>query len=214
MSSQNPLLLKDELSKVKSKLEKAEIAEDIEKLKKQEKVISSYLQSNNNENFNSKKRLFEKNLILESELIFTTLNSAGNEKMKVLEKKYDYLIIDESCQSTEPSSIIPLHHNIDRIIMVGDHKQLSATTFADKSENSNYSKSLFERLVNNNHSVIFLDTQYRMHPKICSIISKSFYESKLLTAESVVASIGKHFIYRTFKESTCFSFFSVAGRVS
>jgi len=50
--------------------------------------------------------------------------------------------------------------------MVGDHKQLAATTFSENARETNYSRSLFERLMLNGFSKTMLTEQYRMHPDI------------------------------------------------
>jgi superfamily I DNA and/or RNA helicase len=39
--------------------------------------------------------------------------------------------------------------------------------------------SIFEKLINSGAPICFLDTQYRMHPQIGSIVSKNFYDSML-----------------------------------
>ena len=44
--------------------------------------------------------------------------------------KFDYLIIDEAGQATEPTSLIPFAKNAEKVILAGDHKQLQATVFS------------------------------------------------------------------------------------
>jgi superfamily I DNA and/or RNA helicase len=49
----------------------------------------------------------ENNLILKSQIICITLSMAGIEKMNLVKGMFDYLIVDEACQSIEPSCLIP-----------------------------------------------------------------------------------------------------------
>jgi senataxin len=59
---------------------------------------------------------------------------AGSSKLEKFRDKFEYLIVDEACQSTEPSVMIPFVHCPKRVILVGDQKQLPATTFSGNSE--------------------------------------------------------------------------------
>ncbi|KAI5170015.1 hypothetical protein PAEPH01_1176 [Pancytospora epiphaga] len=99
--------------------------------------------------------------------------------------KFEYLIVDEACQATEPSTLIPMKYNFSKVILVGDPKQLPPTTFA---KNSPLGYSLFERLSKSYHP-LFLNSQYRMHPSICRISSHLFYDNKLITAPVMQSKI-------------------------
>ena len=72
---------------------------------------------------------------------------AGNEKLEISKDTFDYLIVDEACQCIEPSNLVPFELGPKRVILVGDQNQLPATTFSDNSNQTNYSRSLFERLL-------------------------------------------------------------------
>ena len=50
------------------------------------------------------------------------------------------------------------------VIMVGDPSQLPATVFSNLAKKANYSRSMFQRLMDADYPVIMLETQYRMHP--------------------------------------------------
>ena len=45
--------------------------------------------------------------------------------------RFVQVIIDEAAQSTELTTLIPLQHGCERLILLGDEKQLSATVFSD-----------------------------------------------------------------------------------
>jgi senataxin len=47
---------------------------------------------------------------------------AGSSKLDEL--NFDYLIVDEACQSIELETLIPLQYNPKKVILVGDEKQL------------------------------------------------------------------------------------------
>ena len=79
---------------------------------------------------------------------------------------FDYLIIDEACQCIEPSALIPLCHNVKKLIMVGDHMQLPATVFSEDAAKTLYNRSLFERLIDNKYPRFILTVQYRMQKNI------------------------------------------------
>mmetsp|Transcript_3522 Transcript_3522/g.5297 ORF Transcript_3522/g.5297 Transcript_3522/m.5297 type:complete len:86 (+) Transcript_3522:317-574(+) len=71
-----------------------------------------------------------------------------NDKLDILETgDIEYLIVDEACQSVELNNLIPFEHNPNKVIMVGDQAQLPATTFSENAERTNYSRSLFERIL-------------------------------------------------------------------
>ena len=72
---------------------------------------------------------------------------AGIPKLNLLKNGIDYLIIDEACQAVETSTLIPFQLSPKRVILVGDQNQLPATTFSDNSIKTQYSRSLFERLL-------------------------------------------------------------------
>jgi senataxin len=76
----------------------------------------------------------ERSIIKEATIVCCTLSMAGSMKLESFRDRFEYLIVDEACQSTEPSTLIPFQHNPKRVILVGDQKQLPATTFSGNSE--------------------------------------------------------------------------------
>lgn len=125
--------------------------------------------------------------ITESRLVFTTCVGAA---LGLLRKQvFGTVVIDEASQQTEPASIIPLVKGCTRVVLVGDHVQLRAT-IRKHAIALDFDVSLMERLWNeaesngNNSSVarVMLDTQYRMHPDICTFPSNEFYQGRLLTS--------------------------------
>ena len=72
---------------------------------------------------------------------------AGIERLEIMRGHVDYLIVDEACQAIEQSCLIPFNLNPKRVILVGDQNQLPATTYSDNARETNFARSLFERLL-------------------------------------------------------------------
>lgn len=114
-----------------------------------------------------------------AEIICCTLGSAGSEKLDRFIHMTEVVIVDEASQCTEPSNIIPFRFDPAKFVLVGDPKQLPATTFSPNAELTKYNRSLFERILDNNLEPFFLDTQYRMLPNIRKFPSDTFYAGRL-----------------------------------
>jgi len=128
----------------------------------------------------------ENSLILKTPIMCTTLSMAGIERLEITSGSIDYLIVDEACQAIEPSCLIPFSLNPKRIILVGDQNQLPATTFSENSMQTNFARSLFERLLLSGHEKTMLTVQYRMHPLIRDFPSRAFYDGKITDGDNVV----------------------------
>uniref|UniRef100_A0A1B6CQI3 FHA domain-containing protein n=1 Tax=Clastoptera arizonana TaxID=38151 RepID=A0A1B6CQI3_9HEMI len=140
----------------------------------------------------------ENSLIEGANIIATTLASCYNSQMeKVFGKNnenndFKCCIIDEATQASEIETLIPLLLKVNHVILVGDHKQLSATILNAKAKVLGFNKSLFHRhrmwwyrkelsWHSRNKLIHFLNTQYRMHPDIAHWPSTFFYNNLLLT---------------------------------
>jgi len=110
---------------------------------------------------------------------------SGIELLDKMEFSYSHLIIDEACQSTEVSTLIPFMHNVQKIILVGDQNQLPATVFCDNSEKTKFNRSLYERFLDNQIPRFVLNIQYRMLPEIREFPSNQFYEGLILDAPCI-----------------------------
>ncbi|KAM0296913.1 hypothetical protein ACHAPM_010099 [Fusarium culmorum] len=122
-------------------------------------------------------------MIKDSDTVFTTCIGAGIGLLR--SEFFDIVIVDEASQQTEPSSLVPLVKGCSKAILVGDHVQLRPTV-QQTSLALEFDVSRFERLyteegglTENGFSTMMLDTQYRMHPKLCEFSSGAFYEGKL-----------------------------------
>ena len=127
-------------------------------------------------------------LLNNSSVIFSTLSVAGRMQMLSTDvQPVDVLIVDEAGQSVEAETLIAFQHMPDKVLLVGDTKQLPATVLSKLAKEKKYDRSMMERLEKNNAPLLRLDTQYRMHADICTWPSSRFYEGGLITSPTVSA---------------------------
>lgn len=153
-----------------------------------------------NKTQNTVRKECETGILNTSNIVFCTLSGAGSKEILEINHSFDYVIVDEACQSVELSSLIPFQFGAKVVILVGDPKQLPATTFSQYSNHNLYSRSLFERLMDGGCKVEMLTIQYRMVSEICTFPSSEFYYNRLETfdrstpAPDWIANIGVLFI--------------------
>jgi len=120
-------------------------------------------------------------------IIFCTLSTSGVSAMKRT-KKIDDIFIDEAAAATEPEVLIPFHLRPDRMLAVGDPKQLPATLMSRYAIDCGLDRSLIGRLMFDcSHEYTMLDKQYRMRPEIRSLPSKMFYEGRIKDGDNVLS---------------------------
>ncbi len=100
---------------------------------------------------------------------------------------FDYVIVDEAAKATYPELAVSFS-KAEKIILVGDHKQLPPVLDTDIIEENketlhkeDFTEGLFEKLYDNfpEENKHRLSIQYRMHPVIGSLISKVFYGNEI-----------------------------------
>ncbi|MGL4515020.1 MAG: IGHMBP2 family helicase [Lacipirellulaceae bacterium] len=103
-------------------------------------------------------------------------------------RRFDWAVIDEACQATEPACWAPLLR-CDRVLLAGDHCQLPPTVLSAEAQREGYGRSMMQRLVEAHGETITrrLGLQYRMHEAIMRFSSREFYDGAL-EADSSVAS--------------------------
>jgi ATP-dependent RNA/DNA helicase IGHMBP2 len=116
--------------------------------------------------------------------------STGLDRNILGDRSFEWCIMDEASQSTEPGTWIPLQF-ARRLVLAGDHFQLPPTVVSTEAAAAGFNVSLLERLVKYIGPQIArrLDVQYRMHTDIMSFSSREFYESSLLAHESVASHL-------------------------
>ncbi|SCU90406.1 LAME_0E08416g1_1 [Lachancea meyersii CBS 8951] len=165
----------DDITKIQMSIR--ELSRKINELGKQKDEI----RERNSVNFRNKevdRRKAQSRILAESEIICSTLSGSAHDILSSLGVKFDTVIIDEACQCTELSTIIPLRYGAKRCIMVGDPNQLPPTVLSGAASNFKYNQSLFVRM-EKKCSPYLLNIQYRMHPAISKFPSSEFYKGKL-----------------------------------
>lgn len=144
---------------------------------------------------NSRQEL--KNLLDVNQIYVSTISSLLGKLELFKLKSFDTIIIDEASQVLEPM-ILGLMGYTDKVILIGDHKQLPAVVqqsefqckvkfpiLKDEIKLQTLNRSLFERLfgiyVENTWEENFarLSLQGRMHSRIMAFPSNHFYDGKL-----------------------------------
>jgi regulator of nonsense transcripts 1 len=115
----------------------------------------------------------EKNLCHEADVICCTLETAARTCLEDL--RFNIVIMDEATQAVEPSALIPLSYGAQRVVMVGDHRQLGPVVSGRQLERFGYDYDLFERMIDSQVPHILLNCQFRMHPEISAFPNKQFY---------------------------------------
>ena len=132
-------------------------------------------------------------LLDHAEIVFSTLIAAGRKSMLTMEP-IDYLLVDEAAQSVEAATLIPMRFQPDKVLLVGDTKQLPATVISaalddspDRHSSSHYKWSMMWRLIEEcNQPSLMLTIQYRMHPQICQWPSSQYYADRLITSPDIL----------------------------
>jgi len=90
------------------------------------------------------------------------------------------VIVDECGCTTESSVALLMRLRPQNLLMVGDHKQLPPTSMVPPQEllGMHHDRSLLERCIMASGSYHCLREQYRMHPKICNVVSTLFYNDR------------------------------------
>lgn len=133
---------------------------------------------------------------LETQAVERILNAApilcatttGLDSEIIGSRRFNLLVIDEACQTTEPGCWIPLLR-CDRVVLAGDHCQLPPTVVSPEAAKRGFGVSLLERLVHRFGELATrrLNVQYRMHEQIMSFSSREFYDDELQAHSEVSA---------------------------
>lgn len=133
-----------------------------------------------------------------SRSIAATNQLAGGKDLSNITKEVDNVILEEAARSNPLDVLIPMVKAKERIIMIGDQKQLphllepdivdKAVEDLDETQQAksrlSYNESLFGRIYNNltkarPKRTALLTKQFRMHPFIGNFISRIYYDNKL-----------------------------------
>lgn len=108
---------------------------------------------------------------------------------------FEWVVIDEAARATPLELLIPMVKG-QKIILVGDHKQLPPVVNTNISKEklrekglrkTDLEKSLFEDLIEDikDDAKVVLTNQFRMHPDISNLVSEVFYPTDNITTTIV-----------------------------
>ena len=135
------------------------------------------------------RRKFVKTILDEADIIITTCAGAGDSLLQ--DRRFTFVLVDEATQTKEATVMCALAHKVEKLVMIGDPKQLGPLVKIERDWNwltdeeyESVERSLKDTLFHKLHNegkvkVQFLDTQYRMHPNIMKFPSEIFYNGKL-----------------------------------
>ncbi|XP_954844.1 uncharacterized protein TA05355 [Theileria annulata] len=120
-----------------------------------------------------------------SRIVAMTCTHASISQEELSTLNYKTLIFEEAAQILEIESFIPICNNIKRLILCGDHLQLSPIIQnSSLLRYSNLNQSLFLRLIRLNYPYIQLNVQARSRPEILNIYSH-FYPHQIFTLDGL-----------------------------
>ncbi|NXA34857.1 SETX helicase, partial [Eudromia elegans] len=166
--------------------------DEIGKLSKERQQLASQLKE-----VRGCSQKIQADILLESDIICCTLSTSGGILLKSAFSRqgldpFSCVIVDEAGQSCEVETLIPLIHRCNKLVLVGDPKQLPPTVKSQKAQDYGYDQSLMARLhrhleiqvqqnICKSLPVVQLTVQYRMHPDICLFPSSYIYGRSLKT---------------------------------
>lgn len=113
-------------------------------------------------------------VISKAQVITATL--VGADHFTISNRQYRTVILDEAGQALEPAAWIPIL-KAQRLVMAGDHMQLSPTI---KAPQSGLQTTLLEKCVNLHPQLVtLLNEQYRMNTAIMGFSALKFYNNQL-----------------------------------
>ncbi len=112
--------------------------------------------------------------------------TTGLDRELIGPRRFDLLVIDEACQTTEPGCWVPLLL-AHKVVLAGDHCQLPPTVISREAAHQGFGVSLLERLVGLYGDTLTrrLAVQYRMHDAIMTFSSLEFYDGEQTADPSV-----------------------------
>ncbi|XP_032113571.1 probable helicase senataxin isoform X4 [Sapajus apella] len=188
----------DELSRQRAlcrggrEIQRQELDEKISEVSKERQELASKIKE-----VQGRPQKTQNNIILESHVICCTLSTSGGLLLESAFRgqggvPFSCVIVDEAGQSCEIETLTPLIHRCNKLILVGDPKQLPPTVISMKAQEYGYDQSMMARFCklleeNVEHNMISrlpilrLTIQYRMHPDICLFPSNYVYNRNLKT---------------------------------
>lgn len=126
-------------------------------------------------------------LLAKAQVITATL--VGSNQYMIRSQTFHTVVIDEAGQALEPACWIPILKG-QKLILAGDHCQLSPTIKSNEAARNGLSTTLLEKSVARHpEAVSLLEVQYRMHDQIMGYSSRVFYGNLLRSHASVAGHL-------------------------
>eukprot|EP01017_Pseudomicrothorax_dubius_P007157 TRINITY_DN12173_c0_g1_i2.p1 TRINITY_DN12173_c0_g1~~TRINITY_DN12173_c0_g1_i2.p1 ORF type:complete len:460 (-),score=76.34 TRINITY_DN12173_c0_g1_i2:283-1662(-) len=122
----------------------------------------------------------ERYVLDNSDIVCCTCSAAKDARLSHL--NFDVVIVDEASFATEPMCLQTFSDGAEKVILIGDTKQLGPVVKCREAELSGLGTSLFDRLLELGYPVQSLNVQFRMSPTLCHFPNSFFYKSRLLNA--------------------------------
>ena len=122
-------------------------------------------------------RRVELGILERADVVCCTCSTSFDRRLERI--RFDYLLVDEATQATEPEILLPMLKGAKQVILIGDHMQLGPVVLNRDAATGGLNRSLFERLVKLGLRPVRLEVQYRMHPALSAFPSESYYDGKL-----------------------------------
>lgn len=141
-------------------------------------------------------------LVGKAQVIAATLVGSNHYTIRGLQ--FNIVVIDEAGQALEPACWIPIL-KAQKVILAGDHLQLSPTVKSSLAAQGGLSTTLLEKCIAlHPQVVVLLDEQYRMNEAIMTYSSQVFYQDQLKAHISVARQV-------LFAGDTPFTYVDTAG---
>lgn len=126
--------------------------------------------------------------IMRHKIVVVTLSTSTELSSLKLKGHFTHILLDEAAQAMESEAIMPLAlaDNNTRIVLAGDHMQMSPEVYSNFARERNLHISLLERLYDfypaNFPTKVLLCENYRAHEAIIKFTSELFYDQKLIAS--------------------------------
>jgi len=164
-----------------------------------------------------------------SAFVHTSLNKGSDPTRIKRPVNFATVIVDEAAQASEPDVILPALLARDRVVVVGDHKQLGPVVsetnlckaYVSALETPFLERYLKSQATQRQETHTMFNVQYRMHPSIRNFPSKHFYDSRLqdmvqLSNRPLLRCIwpkkGEHVVFVDCQHPQCFGLVVEDGR--
>ncbi len=127
-------------------------------------------------------RQAEEEVLRRARVVAATLAVVGGPQLAG--ETFDLAILDEASQATIPLSLMVLPV-VERIMLVGDHKQLPPTVVSPVAARGGLETTLFDRLHASGAPSTLLTVQHRMHQDIMAYANTRHYGGALVAHPSV-----------------------------